>query len=1310
MTRINTNVSSLNAQKTLQRSNNQLQLALTRLSTGLRINTGKDDPAGLIASESLRSDIVSVQRAITNSERANQLIATADSALGQVSSLLNDIRGLVSEAANTGALSQEQLDANQLQLDSSLEAIDRISQITSFQGRKLLDGSFDFLTSGVNNNQVQDLRIDQANFGASTQIGISIDIVQQATRGQLSFAFNAISSDVVLEVGGKSGTEVFNFASGSSVSDIASAINLVSDATGVQAKVADGATKGQVTVSSVGVDNDIVVTANDAGFDAGNVRFNYVKGDATGTSVSFTKGTGGAPSQVNVALQTTAGVKATGLVNDAIAATLTDSTGQSDPNAEFLLTALEKGAAGNNIDLVVSTSDNGGNGVQVAVVENGGRTEIRVDLDTDAANGGVNSALTANDLIAAINGNNDANELVTAGLTSDSDGTGTLAAQGATALTGGADTANNALTITSRIAGEDFSDVSVHFVDGDKLQAAAFATTDIHADYQSDAVKARAAITLAGAGDDLLLTATEAGSQFNDVTIRFVAGNGLGDAANVNYDAEAKELVIEIDDSDGTTVGTLVQAINDEGTFTAAHDNSTEGAINNAQAVATATSVTVTGDTGKSGSDGKTIFFYIDAANTAAELLAELATPGDQAGRRVDALFDIQLANNNDGSGALSELALDKVVTGGVTAGQIVATASDVVTAINNSEAGDYITAALAAGNNGFGLVGEFQKFATYGTAEKDNGLQFLAQEDAPKIRFSASPGQALGVTNVGKVEDFASVTIQGTAANSTLKFTAKQAGADLDGYEIVFKDDQTLIDAQGDEKVLFDESKKRLTILIREGATTADDVINALANDEFASKFFKAENFGSSTGAGLVATADTDLNDSTLDLKTSGGLVDPGTLVVNLATDANGIVTTTANDLINYFETSGDPDIAEFGVSVSSLAGSDGTGLLSATTQDIDFSDLGVEYTDDNAKAKTFAVNGVNAQIEFEALQAGDAFDGVNVVFVNDESVTVGEETAAYDADTKTLTFHIDESQTTAQDIFNIFVSSDDNYDPDIAGIFTARLVGTGAGVVTLDDTATLTGGTVTDDEADGIALQGNADSSGEGLTFTSTTFGSDAFVQIKALSGTFELTNSTGALAERSAGTNVKARINGIEAVGKGLQASLNTASLDLQFSVGQDVQTGQRLTFNITGGGAQFQLGPDVVSNQQARLGIRAINSARLGGVSGKLYELRSGGSKSLGADPSAAASVVDEAITQVTSIRGRLGAFQKTTLESNIFTLNDTLENLTDAESSIRDADFAQESSRLTRAQILVQSGTSVLGIANSNPQNVLSLLR
>jgi flagellin len=132
--------------------------------------------------------------------------------------------------------------------------------------------------------------------------------------------------------------------------------------------------------------------------------------------------------------------------------------------------------------------------------------------------------------------------------------------------------------------------------------------------------------------------------------------------------------------------------------------------------------------------------------------------------------------------------------------------------------------------------------------------------------------------------------------------------------------------------------------------------------------------------------------------------------------------------------------------------------------------------------------------------------------------------------------------------------------------------------------------------------------------------------------------------------------------------------------------------------------------VISSQQARLGIGSLSTSSLGGSSGRLYELGSGQAKSLAGDANGAAKVIDEVITKVNSLRGRLGAFQSTTLESNQVSISETVNNLTEAESAIRDADFAQESARLTRAQILVQSGTTVLGIANQNPQNVLSLLR
>ncbi len=286
MTRINTNVSSLVAQKSLAKSNAQLQVAMTRLSTGLRINVGKDDPAGLIASEVLRADIVSVQKAVSNSHRANQMIATADSALGQVNALLNDIRALVTEAANEGAMSEEQIAANQLQVDSSLEAINRIAQTTSFQGRKLLDGHLDFIISETANcDDLVDLQIDQANLGATGQIDVEITITAAATKAQITNGAFALADDLVVEIRGASGSEVFTFEGGTTITQFVAAVNLVSDATGVEAT--DNGGTLELDSTGYGTDAFVAVEVISEGV-AGTFEAGLSALRATGTDIDAT--------------------------------------------------------------------------------------------------------------------------------------------------------------------------------------------------------------------------------------------------------------------------------------------------------------------------------------------------------------------------------------------------------------------------------------------------------------------------------------------------------------------------------------------------------------------------------------------------------------------------------------------------------------------------------------------------------------------------------------------------------------------------------------------------------------------------------------------------------------------------------------------------------------------------------------------------------------------------------------------------------------------------------------------------------------
>ena len=244
MTRINTNVSAMVARTNLARTNTDLATRLQRLSTGLKINRGADDPAGLIVSERLRGEISSIGQAVDNIERASNVIATTESALQEINDLLISIKGLTVEAANTGAFSKEEIKANQLQIDSAIESITRISNTASFAGLKLLNGSLDYLTSGVTASQIADVSIKGANFGLNASIPVSVEVLQSAEHASLFLSGNGtgtFSSAVTFEVQGNKGIQTFTFASGTALSSVVNAINQVSDSTGVIAALASAA-------------------------------------------------------------------------------------------------------------------------------------------------------------------------------------------------------------------------------------------------------------------------------------------------------------------------------------------------------------------------------------------------------------------------------------------------------------------------------------------------------------------------------------------------------------------------------------------------------------------------------------------------------------------------------------------------------------------------------------------------------------------------------------------------------------------------------------------------------------------------------------------------------------------------------------------------------------------------------------------------------------------------------------------------------------------------------------------------------------
>jgi flagellin len=139
--RVNTNVAAMNALRNVSQSAGEFNKSITRLSTGLRINTAADDPAGLIISENFRAQLSGIDQAVRNSQDAINYAKTAEGALDEVNRLLRDARGLAVAAGNTGTLSSSAIQANQSQLSSIVSSITRIAQTTQFGTKKLLDGS-----------------------------------------------------------------------------------------------------------------------------------------------------------------------------------------------------------------------------------------------------------------------------------------------------------------------------------------------------------------------------------------------------------------------------------------------------------------------------------------------------------------------------------------------------------------------------------------------------------------------------------------------------------------------------------------------------------------------------------------------------------------------------------------------------------------------------------------------------------------------------------------------------------------------------------------------------------------------------------------------------------------------------------------------------------------------------------------------------------------------------------------------------------------------------------------------------------------
>ena len=230
---INTNVISMNAQRNLNGSQNALATTLQRLSSGLRINGAKDDAAGLAISERMTSQIRGFNQATRNANDAISMSQTAEGALGEIGNNLQRIRELAVQSRNASNSASDRTALNN-EVQQLKSEIDRVASTTTFNGIKLLDGSFTNQAFQVGANVGETININSIVNAQSSSLGTTTTYA--STRAGVAITtFTAVSAgDLTIN-----GVDVGAVAAGTDATtqgnNVAAAINAVSSTTGVSA-------------------------------------------------------------------------------------------------------------------------------------------------------------------------------------------------------------------------------------------------------------------------------------------------------------------------------------------------------------------------------------------------------------------------------------------------------------------------------------------------------------------------------------------------------------------------------------------------------------------------------------------------------------------------------------------------------------------------------------------------------------------------------------------------------------------------------------------------------------------------------------------------------------------------------------------------------------------------------------------------------------------------------------------------------------------------------------------------------------------
>jgi len=243
MTSINTNIGALSAQANMTRVNEQLNTAMTRLSTGLRINAAKDDAAGMAIGEKMTAQIMGLNQAVRNATDGKNLIDTTESAHVEVSSMLQRLRELAVTSANDTNTSSDRggIVSETRQL---IAEINRVSETTTFNGMKVMDGSFSGkqFQIGADANQTVSVNVESTR---ATDIGaftLKSDV-------NVAAGASAVAGGTTLVISGFAGSAEVDQTAGMSAKEMAAAVNAKTSQTGVQAQASTTAKLSGLTAS-----------------------------------------------------------------------------------------------------------------------------------------------------------------------------------------------------------------------------------------------------------------------------------------------------------------------------------------------------------------------------------------------------------------------------------------------------------------------------------------------------------------------------------------------------------------------------------------------------------------------------------------------------------------------------------------------------------------------------------------------------------------------------------------------------------------------------------------------------------------------------------------------------------------------------------------------------------------------------------------------------------------------------------------------------------------------------------------------------